>query len=243
MKYFHSEHYPIEFVISENLEKDFSSHTHTDHYIISLCVRGNVSVKLGEECLIIHENELFVVPPFMSHAVSLTRTSRLISLCMDKSFLQDCDLIRSTEIVKRILLAPEVRKQLSTGQAELILQTLSYVHELHLSHLEKSENDMAILHDTLMNSTDNLALDQLAKDLYISKYYLIRKCRQNLGLTPHNLHIQYRIRKAQKLLLTSKSIAEVSMEMGFYDQSHFNKYFKKIVGISPTEYIASRKII
>lgn len=243
MKYFHSEHYPIEFVVSENMEKDFSSHNHTNHYVISLCVKGSIHIKLEDKSLVVHENRLFVVPPFMPHAVTLTNTSILVSLCIDKSFLQDYNLTKATEIVETILLTPEVSKHLTKVQAELILQTFPYVHESQPYPYEKLESDIISLCDTLMDSADTLALDQLAKDLYISKYYLIKKCKRNLGLTPHNLHIQYRIRRAQKLLLTDKSIAEVSMYMGFYDQSHFNKYFRKIVGVSPTEYIASSKII
>lgn len=243
MKYFYSERYPIEFVVSEDMEKFFSSHNHTNHYVISLCIKGSVDIKLGQENRVIHENELFVVPPFLPHAVNLTNTSILVSLCVDKAFLQDHTLTTATKIVKTILLAPEIRNQLTRAQSKLVLQKFAYIHKLHHAHTEKPDNDMISLLDTLMNSAETLALDQLANDLYISKYYLIRKCKRNLGLTPHNLHTQYRIRNAQKLLHTNKSIAEVSMDMGFYDQSHFNKYFKKIVGISPTEYISSRKVI
>lgn len=50
---------------------------------------------------------------------------------------------------------------------------------------------------------DSLSLDSLAKDLYLSKYYLIRKCKRNLGLTPYKFHLQNRIRKAHTLLFTN----------------------------------------
>ena len=106
------------------------------------------------------------------------------------------------------------------------------------------ENDMLILCDRLTNHfSDSLPLDNLAKDLYLSKYYLIRKCKRNLGLTPHKFHLQNRIRKAQTLLFTSQSITETSVNTGFYDQSHFDRSFKNIVGISPTEYLASSKTL
>ena len=78
------------------------------------------------------------------------------------------------------------------------------------------ENDMRILCDRLMNHcSDSLSLDSLAKDLYLSKYYLIRKCKRNLGLTPHKFHLQNRIRKAQNLLFTNKSVTEASIDTGF----------------------------
>lgn len=136
-----------------------------------------------------------------------------------------------------------------------MLQALSHVYELHHTHKEVHgsaaivssntiEKDISVLCDRLTwDCSDSLPLDTLAGELYISKYYLIRKCKRNLGLTPHKLHLQNRIRKAQALLSAKSSATEASVTTGFYDQSHFDRMFKKIVGISPTEYVASCKIL
>lgn len=244
MKYFRSSQYPIEFVLSENINKEFSSHNHANHYIISLCIKGSVIVTLENKSLQIKENDFFTVPPFMPHAVNLTDTSALISLCIDKSFVEDFHFQKGTEILEMLLLSPKIQKQITKLQTELLLQAVSYVYELHDTHKGEIENDMLLLCDRLTNHfSDSLPLDNLAKDLYLSKYYLIRKCKRNLGLTPHKFHLQNRIRKAQALLFTNKSVTGASIDTGFYDQSHFDKAFKKIVGISPTEYLASSKTL
>ena len=248
MKYFRSRQYPIEFVLSEHINKNFSSHNHAQHYIISLCIRGSVTATLENKSLLLKENDFFTVPPFMPHAVSLTDTSVLVSLCMDKSFVEDYSSHNGTEILE-MLLSKKKKKWITTLQTELLLQAVSYVYELHDTHKEVNspvamENDMLILCDRLMNHfSDSLTLDSRAKDLYLSKYYLIRKCKRNLGLTPHKFHLQNRIRKAQDLLFTNKSVTEACMDTGFYDQSHFDRAFKNIVGISPTEYLASSKTL
>ena len=248
MKYFRSTQYPIEFVLSEHINKNFSSHNHANHYIISLCIKGSVTATLKNKSLLLKENDFFTVPPFMPHAVSLTDTSVLVSLCMDKSFVEDYSSHNGTEILE-MLLSPKTQKWITTLQTELLLQAVSYVYELHDTHKEVNspvamENDMLILCDRLMNHfSDSLPLDSLARYLYISKYYLIRKCKKNFGLTPHKFHLQNRIRKAQTLLFTNKSVTEASMDTGFYDQSHFDRAFKNIVGISPTEYLASSKTL
>lgn len=244
MKYFRSSQYPIELVLSENINKIFSSHNHAQHYIISLCIKGSVAATLENKSLQLKENEFFTVPPFMPHAVSLTDTSALISLCIDKSFVEDYCFQKGIETLEMILLSPKIQKQITRLQTELLLQAISYVYELHDTHKEEMESDMLILCGRLTNHfSDSLSLDSLAKDLYISKYYLIRKCKRNLGLTPHKFHLQNRIRKAQDLLFTNKSVTMASVNTGFYDQSHFDKVFKNIVGISPTEYLASSKTL
>ena len=244
MKYFRSGQYPIELVLSENINKEFSSHNHANHYIISLCIKGSVTATLKNKSLQLKENDFFVVPPFMPHAVSLSDTSVLVSLCMDKSFVDNYSSQKGTKILEMLLLSPKIQKQITKLQTELLLQAVSYVYELHDTHKEEMENDMLILCDRLTNHfSDSLPLDKLAKDLYLSKYYLILKCKRNLGLTPHKFHLQNRIRKAQTLLFTNKSVTEASVDTGFYDQSHFDRSFKNIVGISPTEYLASSKTL
>lgn len=249
MKYFRSGQYPIEFVLSENINKEFSSHNHASHYIISLCIKGSVSATLKNKSLRLKENDFFTVPPFMPHAVSLTDTSVLVSLCMDKSFIEDYSSQKGKKILEMLLLSPKIQKWITKPQTELLLQAVSHVYELNDTHKEVNspaamENDMLILCDRLTNYfSDSLPLDNLAKDLYLSKYYLIRKCKRNLGLTPHKFHLQNRIRKAQTLLFTNKSVTEASVNTGFYDQSHFDRAFKNIVGISPTEFLASSKIL
>lgn len=249
MKYFHSSQYPIEFVLSEHINKEFSSHNHANHYIISLCIKGSVAATLENKSLLLKENDFFAVTPFMPHAVSLTDTSVLVSLCIDKSFVKDYSSQKGTEILEMLLLSPKIQKRITKLQTELLLQAVSYVYKLHDTHKEVNspttmENDMLILCDKLTNHfSDSLPLDSLARDLYISKYYLIRKCKRNLGLTPHKFHLQNRIRKAQTLLFTNKSVTKTCIDTGFYDQSHFDRAFKNIVGISPTEYLASSKTI
>lgn len=242
MKYFRSGQYPVEIVISEHINKAFSSHSHTNHYIISLCIKGSVTATLEDKTLLFKENDFFVVSPLMPHAVSLSDTSVLLSVCMDKSMIEDSCPQKITEILEMVLLSSGIREKLTKQQNERLLQAIPCIYQLLFSHKKELEHDMSILCDKLTgNFSEPISLQQLAGDLYINKYHLIRKCRKSLGLTPHKFHLQNRIRKAQELLLTSSSITETSVNTGFYDQSHFDKSFKKIVGISPTEYLASCK--
>lgn len=79
--------------------------------------------------------------------------------------------------------------------------------------------------------------------MYLSKYYMIRKFKNDVGLTPHKFLLQNRIRKAQRLLQKGLKVADVAAEMGFYDQSHFVKSFRKVMKIPPEEYLQSVKKI
>ncbi len=88
------------------------------------------------------------------------------------------------------------------------------------------------IHDNL---DKNFSLDQLAKAAYISPFYLIRQFRRKYGLTPFQYLRNLRIEKAKHLLET-RSISEVAVEVGFFDQSHFLKHFRKVEGEMPSRY-------
>ena len=84
-----------------------------------------------------------------------------------------------------------------------------------------------------------ISIDQMSQKVNISSYHMIRKFSDENGLTPHKFQMQCRIRKAQKLLRQGYKVIDVAQMVGFCDQSHLDRVFKKQVGISPEEYINS----
>jgi AraC family transcriptional regulator len=58
-----------------------------------------------------------------------------------------------------------------------------------------------------------------------------------MGITPHQYLLTCRIKKAQQLLhQKSLSLAEISLQVGFHDQSRFTSVFRKRVGFTPKQY-------
>jgi len=82
-------------------------------------------------------------------------------------------------------------------------------------------------------------IEDMAKNINVSPYHMIRQFKAVCGLTPHRFQIQCRVRRAQKLLQDGKRVVEVAYETGFYDQSHFDRCFRKIVKLTPNEYKSS----
>ena len=99
------------------------------------------------------------------------------------------------------------------------------------------DENLKELQDTIMEKPENIYLiEEMAEDSQVSPYHMIRKFKKAFGLTPHQFQIQCKVRKAQKLLETDKSIPEVAYEAGFCDQSHLDRCFQKIVGLTPSQY-------
>lgn len=106
----------------------------------------------------------------------------------------------------------------------------SYADGLSKANLQKvKEYINANLHQDL-KLTDLAAISQ------ISPYHFLRLFKQSLGITPHQYILQCRIEQAKYLLQhTELSIAEVANRVGFCDQSHLTRYFKRIVGVTPKQ--------
>lgn len=86
------------------------------------------------------------------------------------------------------------------------------------------------------NYLNNITLDDLTKINNVSKYSLIRQFEKQYGLSPHKYIMNLRINYAKKIIRANEDFAYVAIESGFYDQSHFTKYFKEYTGVTPMEY-------
>lgn len=85
----------------------------------------------------------------------------------------------------------------------------------------------------------SLSIEQMSQKVNVSSYHMIRKFTDENGLTPHKFQMQCRIRKAQQLLRQGYKVIDVAQMVGFCDQSHLDRVFKKQVGISPEQFVNS----
>ncbi len=82
----------------------------------------------------------------------------------------------------------------------------------------------------------DLPLSALAEKMDVNPYTLIRSLKAATGITPHAFRMNCRIEQARALLRQGRDIAETALECGFFDQSHFHRYFKAMTTVTPQEY-------
>jgi AraC family transcriptional regulator len=85
---------------------------------------------------------------------------------------------------------------------------------------------------------ENITLNAIASELGMSQYYFASLFKRSLGITVYQYVIQCRIERAKQLLKQKKiAIADIGTQVGFVDQSHFTRYFKRIVGVTPKGFL------
>ncbi len=227
-------------------------------------IKGKAQVTSNEEKGVISEGEVAVINSNYIHFVQALEDLRFVVLIVDRSFcisnhfdtsaitfkLHICDneisalfkeiaenyeneslpyrvtVMRSRILtVLSLLLTRHIDSSATSGKESNLLsaikQALGYIHTEYASHL---------------------SLDEVASVAGISKYYFAREFLRVTGLSFITYLNAFRCEKAKILLLEGKcNIESVAYSVGFASASYFNRIFKKVVGMSPSDYIVSKQ--
>ena len=122
----------------------------------------------------------------------------------------------------------------------LFVQLMVLMNRLFLnSDIEDIQYDKTIegvLNYINSNLENDLSIDTIASEFFISKYYLMRKFKNQIGSSIHNYVVQKRLILARSLISDGLSMSSVCSRCGFNDYSSFVRAFKKVYGVSPSNY-------
>lgn len=87
--------------------------------------------------------------------------------------------------------------------------------------------------------TEQITLERLEQEFYISRHHLIREFKKRTGQTVHRYIVKARLDLCRKYIEQGYSIAEVYRMGGFGGYNHFFRAFKQTYGMTPKEYYRS----
>ncbi len=162
-------------------------------------------------------NYIYHLPPAQFHLIE-TRFLRLLEEIASDRYGSGaarhiclCDLILT---INRVIYDEEHANE-GTDELSLFQNIISYV-----------EN----------NLEEVLSLDDIARQFYISKYYVAHLFKDTLGISLHQYIIKKRLAECRSAITNGESISKTYEKFGFRDYSSFFKAFRKEYGMSPKEY-------
>lgn len=265
IEYWHNPALPNIELSSANFEQfSFERHVHLDYHIgivTSGCQQymhqgnqyhlapGFISTLNPDEA---HNGENVTLGGYQSHVMSLpvdyvNDISREIN--QSETFFNS-PLVNNPVLSNAFL---QLHKLLTTEQensAKLHIETtmMAFITELfihnsgmpaqqHTSTKKLSTQQLnyirALFHD---EPSQSFQLDELAQNLDLSKFQFLRQFKQSMGMTPHAYLKRVRLEYAKKALMKGGNLSDVAHQVGFFDQSHFNKAFKSAFLITPSHF-------
>lgn len=89
---------------------------------------------------------------------------------------------------------------------------------------------------------ERFGVEDLSREIGISRVHLNRKLKQVLNVSPNQLILDIRMKYAASLLVDSMlNVGEVAFRLGFSSHSYFSSKFKEYFGLTPSEYVDTKK--
>ncbi|WP_035884876.1 AraC family transcriptional regulator [Cupriavidus metallidurans] len=151
---------------------------------------------------------------------------------------EDPALISAIGSAYSVLQQPELRIVRQSALDALLAQLTAHLHwrahhafDPRLPLVAQRARDY--LHDHLDH---DIGLDDLAAISGVDRYRLTRAFKAAFGIAPHAYLVQMRLARARHLLARGATPADVAVALGFADQSHLGRWFRRAYGLTPAHY-------
>lgn len=119
----------------------------------------------------------------------------------------------------------------------LIEYCLPLIGQTPKAEASASNHKMQLLRDYIVESLAlNLPLSDYCQQVDLSPHHLIRSFKKRYGQSPHAFQLDQRIKRSRQLLKQGDDLAEIANQLGFADQSHFQRSFKQRTAVTPKFY-------
>lgn len=127
---------------------------------------------------------------------------------------------------------------LTRSSERMSLNKASKTNELRTFYIKEA---LAFIEHNFQN---DITVEDIADTCGLNRSYLGKIFKETLGKSPQEFLINYRMLKATELLkLTRLSIGDIGLAVGYENQLHFSRAFKKIYNISPREWRKNNQIL
>lgn len=233
----------------------YKKHAHKE-YAIGVTLRGIQHYNLDGSLQLSYQNGVMLINPEQAHDGMAHDEAGLdyIMLYIEPELLLEAtgkkDIVRfSTPIVydeaikQNILsLANTILSEKDDAMcSELFLSLTDSLIQTEISTDYKKDNALIRkAKDMLHADLDKvLKLDEICKELNVSKFQFIRSFKAHTGITPYQYFLNCKIERAKILIENNRDIYSAVAACGFVDLTHLNKHFKSIYGTTAFEYMSN----
>ncbi|MEH6446474.1 MAG: AraC family transcriptional regulator [Oceanospirillaceae bacterium] len=233
---------------------------HDDNLLI-YCVEGSGEFSTDNVKHQVKSGDILILPSGVAHAYSASDETPWSIYWIHFSGDKCSDFIDYIRPQKESLIIPVGVNAALINNFEMLLESIqssihlsSFIHASNMlrqilthipllrpvakAQLVAHQFNLELVHSIMQsNLHGSLNLATLAQSVNLSKFHFIKKYKELTNTTPINYFIHLKIERACHLLdISTKSIKEISFNLGYEDTYYFSRIFKKVMGISPKQY-------
>lgn len=256
--------YPLGIGYYQSAKGHSMSRDDHDDYLLIYCLDGSGKLTLDGKNYRVTAGDLFVIPKGLSHHYE-THNKNPWTIYWVHFDGQDAEhfiahLYQNKNRLKNPIIRLGIHAKLTSEFGALLesrqsiydlnafisasnhlRQILAYIAQLQpLERQRQSADsfDLEAIHSLMQTRLhEQLDLETLAQQINLSKYHFVKRYKELTGTTPINHFIHLKIERACYLLdVTPKNINEIAFALGYEDAYYFSRIFKKIMGVSPSQY-------
>ena len=261
----HRSFFCLKYEKKRNISTKFGYHNVFEIYFL---IEGKCKFFIDDTVYVLKPGNLVIIPPDVLHRayyekdVPITRyvlyfESTMLLPKVKEALLSAGHYVRRLtvptselasifeNIKKENYLPDEMSEPLAQGYITSIAALISRSIENQDSIDIKIQNKLveATIAHIKSNYSNNISLEDTAKELSVNFRYLSRLFKIKTGIGFNEYLNLYRLSQAKAILSgsPSKSIAEIAYDCGFNDSNYFSLKFKKLFGVSPTNFKNGKK--
>jgi AraC-like DNA-binding protein len=228
----------------EIFEGKISKHQYPWHfhdcYTLIIVEKGTIIYEFKDTRIQVDNAEALLIEPYKIHRNTISQPTAYRAFFLPPEYFEFVEQnklatqkVNHPNVIDRIIdLLNKIEIKYSKKELkEIVFRLCELMNHLRIEQSIKS----ALGINTPIIDYD-LTIQELAEKAHLSKFHFQRKFKKTCGLTVGQLKQQEKTIKAKTLLEKGKLSSDVAYELGFFDQSHFIKYFKKMWAITPRKF-------
>jgi AraC-like DNA-binding protein len=182
---------------------------------------------------------LYLPQAWVEHAASHLNLPGLcgVQAAFGHTLVDDRRLIDAIQQAFLAIYSNEGRLARDQALDRLLLQLGGQVRDTPMAGELPAPPAIVRVRDALHEHMDgNVGLDELADIAGIDRFRLTRQFQRAFGTSPHAYLVRLRLRAARRLLAAGRTPAQAAAEVGFADQSHLGRWFRRAYRMTPAAY-------
>jgi len=235
-----------------NISNAFPVHFHST-FTLGIVELGEREFSYRGKKHILKPDDIFIVQPFELHTNQSndhsSHTYKVISFNLDAVYYFPQLIINQPDLlgkIKEFHSLAEYEKsssQLICLYEAIIAQLKTYSLKYSAVKLDDGISSKIILAKQFIenNCHRDISLKEMSNIACLSEFHFNRYFHKCFGLSPYAYYLVCKMKKSQQILIKQNSVIETTYDIGFFDQSHFTKLFKKHIGVTPGRYLRDNK--